>query len=183
MRQEAAESEVFVQILEKLRIGVPDLEDWLYLKQNFIRSEDISSQSKIIKLFATNQDAKVYNYKQMLNSKEQIYFAEAIDSHPQLKHRKTDQFGNLEYNLFLLLNSPYYLTSNLNVRLGLANGTLGVLKDIIFKKVNDTFLPEVIIMEFQGLKNETATNPSLIAIQKITILNEYNMKETGHNFL
>ena len=94
-----------------------------------------------------------------------------------------DLIGNLDFVVFLLIGSPVYLTYNYCVGLGLANGVMGILKDIIFKEENDGFTPSILLIEFKNVNSKlTTTLANIVPIEIVTIKYERNYKKTRTQF-
>ena len=66
------------------------------------------------------------------------------DSENNMENIDCAFFGNLEYNLFLKINSKVCLIENISVKDGLVNGAHGTLKEILFREGK----PYVLMIEF-----------------------------------
>ena len=60
-----------------------------------------------------------------------------------------DKFCGLEASMYLSVNSKVILTSNLNTKVGLTNGTVGIVKELIYTDdVPPSGLPAFVWVDF-----------------------------------
>ncbi|KAK3920153.1 ATP-dependent DNA helicase [Frankliniella fusca] len=126
-----------------------------------------------IRLFATKEEVKTYNMKQLSDLKNGITGAQEPVARIKAKHNcckamkaTTDQAEGLEANLYLVKDCKIMLRQNLWTEKGLVNGARGRVHDIIYQK-NDVEFPSVILCEF-----DTYTGPSLIPNSKSMTLDK-----------
>ena len=82
-----------------------------------------------------------------------------------------------------MINSPIYLTANYCVSLGLANGSMGILKDVIFCKENGQYIPDRLMIQFEHIKSDTVhLKDNIVPIKRVTILYEKNYKKSRTQF-
>ena len=66
---------------------------------------------------------------------------------------------NLSKNIFIVKGAEYVLKQNINTYLGLANGSIGIIKEIFFLNTNiSKSIPDMLLMKINNYKGETCSN-------------------------
>lgn len=74
----------------------------------------------------------LHNFKRTVSSNNLIVHCRARNSNLTAAKKKAKEFNGLDNNLFLTIGAKVMICSNLEVSLGLYNGTKGTVKSIIY---------------------------------------------------
>lgn len=177
INQRQKEDKVYAEILNRIRIGLPDIEDIKKLSERVIKKDKsndkienaamyyielLEKYNNLICLLPTTQSVETFNsyVNKLMNIN--TYSIDAIDSNPNdkfkfkecnFKHKKnlkarklkTNKTAGLETKLKIGNNSRIILRRNLDVSLGLCNGALGTIKDIVFDDLKPNFVKYLMI--------------------------------------
>jgi hypothetical protein len=149
------QGEFFMELLLRIRDGLSTTEDWEYLMENC--AEQNMSEEKIkeflsddtMNLFMTNSDNNTHNINQIQKINEKICLIQAEHDCPSSKSMSTEGARKLSANLYVSKKSKIMLLWNINISLGLVNGSTGKVIGFIYKdgkKAPD--LPYSIIIQF-----------------------------------
>ena len=137
------DDEVFVNMLNKIRVGEIDwnLED--VFKLHFIDKKDRCYPGNILHIFAENAPVKRHNDNQLRHIPGQLIIIPAKDEVPknfkisdirEAQNRKQSETGGLASLLELKVNARAMLTTNINIKDRLINRQMGTVKHIEMKE-------------------------------------------------
>ena len=103
-------------------------------------------------VFPTHSAETKHNQMQLVKANEHAPVAQmqAVNKGPHAKNASNDKAGGLLANLYLCKGAKVMLTSNLSVKYGLFNGSVGIVEDIIYmngKKPSEG-LPDAVMVSF-----------------------------------
>ena len=137
------DDEIFVNMLNKIRVGEIDwnLED--VFKLHFIDKKDRCYPGNILHIFAENGPVKRHNDNQLRHIPGQLIIITAKDEVPknfkisdirEAQNRKQSETGGLASLLELKVNARAMLTTNINIKDRLINRQMGTVKHIEMKE-------------------------------------------------
>ena len=137
------DDEIFVNMLNKIRVGEIDwnLED--VFKLHFIDKKDRCYPGNILHIFAENAPVKRHNDNQLRHIPGQLIIIPAKDEVPknfkisdirEAQNRKQSETGGLASLLELKVNARAMLTTNINIKDRLINRQMGTVKHIEMKE-------------------------------------------------
>ncbi|XP_066914898.1 ATP-dependent DNA helicase PIF1-like [Clytia hemisphaerica] len=137
----------FRKALRNLRNGKSTLEDW-----NFFLTrqpeKNLVDYNKCIRLSFANEIVREHNGKMLDSLQSPIAVIKAKNTPPSASKASSEEFG-LVNEVFLAKGAKVMLTRNLWSDVGLCNGSLGIVKDIIFQRNHlPPALPITIIVKF-----------------------------------
>jgi hypothetical protein len=145
----------FMELLLRLRDGKSTKEDWEYIMlhcsdKNMTREKIESFQDQdTIWLFNTNDENNDHNIKQLNSLNEPICLINAEHDKPVSKGRSSKGARNLSSKLYLSKKSKVMLLWNINITLGLVNGSIGYVIGFIYNEGKKApLLPYSIIISF-----------------------------------
>ena len=132
----------FISLLNKIREGETDGHVENTLNSRFFKEK--SFHQHVVHMFAENKPAKEHNQTQLNTLDTQLTLIDSIYDIPRdialsqnqidaIKQRKMSETGNLESQLKLKIDEQFMLTSNLDIDDILANGLVGIVKQIKYK--------------------------------------------------
>ena len=148
----------FDAFLRRLRNGNVTLEDYNFVSSNCCRHHmgDIEYTSRgfnandVTKVHCTNNACNNDNLRSLLSLRNPVLKINAINTGEAINSNSSDLMGL--YNLlYLCVGSEVMLTTNVCQQLGLSNGVVGTVVDIVFDR-NDSsnvpgFLPKLVWVE------------------------------------
>jgi ATP-dependent DNA helicase PIF1 len=124
---------VFKDCLLRIRDGQTSLEDYQLLSTRFKGVADNEEEFiDAVHLFPTREQANEHNIAELLRIKSHIATIHAVHNHPKARDATSNDAGGLERTLSIAVNAKIMLRSNLWVDAGLVNGSLGVIRNIIY---------------------------------------------------
>lgn len=145
------DQQMFRQLQIRARNGDSSLEEWNIL---LLRSPDkvrklIHFQNNAIRLSFGNEKVAQENYKQLKNLNQPIIQINAQHNSTKAKLVSADDMGGLEPTIYLSKKARVMLTRNLWTEVGLCNGAMGTVVDIIYAKGHrPPVQPIAIIVQF-----------------------------------
>ena len=130
----------FYKIQMRLRDGECTAEDHKYLFENCSEQYLTREQWKergfdgddVVHLFSNNKDVNNYNNRRLQELGTPIIEVKATHNQKQARQHSSDGFRGLEAEAFFAVNARVMLTSNICQSLGMANGSSGVIKEIVY---------------------------------------------------
>ena len=148
----------FREVLKNLRNGCSTQEDWEILLSRQPQKHSIDYHNSIRLTFA-NEAVREHNARMLDSLESPIAVIKAKNTPPSTSKMSSEEFG-LQNEIFLSKGSKVMLTRNLWSDVGLCNGSLGVVKDIIFQRDQlPPALPIAVIVKF-----DKYIGPSFIAV-------------------
>lgn len=142
---------MFRQLQIRARNGDSSLDDWnilLLRSPNKVRNL-IHFQNNAIRLSFGNEKVAQENYKQLKNLNQPIIQINAQHNSTKAKLVSADDMGGLEPTKYLSKKARVMLTRNLWTEVGLCNGAMGTVVDIIYAKGHrPPVQPIAIIVQF-----------------------------------
>ena len=140
MRQD---DEIFVNMLNKIRVGEIDQNVEDVIKLRFTDKNDPCYPGNILHIFAENAPVKRQNDNQLKHIPGQLIAITAKDEVPknskisdirEAQNQKQCETGGLASLLELKVNARVMLTTNINIEDRLINGLMGTVKHIEIKE-------------------------------------------------
>ena len=144
------EQETFRNVLYRLRNGDSTDEDWeLLLTRTPANITDIIDKKSFVKLSFSNEKVACDNYEALMSLDVPVAQINARHSNKTSARLSSDDVGGLEPKIFLSIGARVMLTRNLWTEKGLCNGSMGVVKDIIYQEGDSPpNLPIAVIVQF-----------------------------------
>jgi hypothetical protein len=139
---EDPEAEAFLAIQDNLRNGQNTIEQWEKVCRTCLKDtmglqkweEEFGGDQDITHLFTTNKEVLLHNHNRLRALDKPIALIQAQHSTAKAKSMTPDRLRGLTTSLYLSVGSKVYLTSNLGTGVGLCNGTVGYVKDIVYQE-------------------------------------------------
>ena len=153
------EQEAFRNALYRLRNGDSTEEDWkLLLTRTSANVTDIVDKNTFVKISFSNEKVALDNHEALTGLNVPIAQINARHSNKASARLSSDDMGGLEPKIFLSIGARVMLTRNLWIGKGLCNGSMGVVKDIIYQEGDSPpNLPIAVIVHFDSFY----TGPSI----------------------
>jgi len=162
MRQDESDPHVaaFADFKNKVRDGMVTRDDidWLRDRCSIIamKARDPNEWANrgfdgddAIHLYPTNKDVRKRNHECLQILGKSIALVEAEHSSPMAKKFSPNQANNLETRAYFAIGAKVLLTSNIQQSIGLCNGAVGTIKDMIwYDGRQPPTVPDAIIVDF-----------------------------------
>lgn len=125
----------FRQLLDRLGDGRTTRADWRLLNRRAIQHLNNERFTNCIRLFPTRSGASEYNLEK-LRLFQSVLRIDAINVPPSAKFSDTSDIHNLENTIYLAVGLRVMLRTNLWVPMGLVNGALRTVIDIVISPGN-----------------------------------------------
>ena len=146
MRQK--EDKFFIDVLNKIRVGIVNVDIVKVLKSRFVNLDDHNYQEQALHIFAENGHVSTHNLMMLNKLPDDLVAIHAIDTIPAnsgfvqsqilaAQNRKQSESGGLARLLTLKLESKVMLTVKIDIQERLINGQMGVVK--YFEIVDNAF--------------------------------------------
>ena len=170
--------EKFRNVLLRLRNGTSTIEDWQLLTTRSSANVDaIYFENMPLRLAFSNKIVAEHNYNLLKESREPIYPIKAKHNSIKAAKLSPDNFGGLEALIHLAVNAHVMLTRNLWVEKGLCNGSMGTVKQIIYKDhQGPPALPVAVMVKFDKYRGPTFCNSDLLPIVPVLSCIEDNQE-------
>ncbi|XP_066914869.1 uncharacterized protein [Clytia hemisphaerica] len=137
----------FRKALKNLRNGKSTMEDWNFFLTRQPEKNHVD-YNKCIRLSFANEVVREHNGKMLDSLQSPIAVIKAKNTPPSASKSSSEEFG-LANEVFLAKGAKVMLTRNLWSDVGLCNGSLGIVKDIIFQRNHlPPALPIAVIVKF-----------------------------------
>lgn len=161
MRQ--SDDKTFSEILNRVRTGSQTTEDIQALKSRLINKDDDVIDS-FLHVFATNAKVDEHNIKKLHQLSTEKVHLQAIDKKPSSMKNFSlstdDRFtGGFPSVITICIGARIILTRNIDVSDGLANGTQGIVRDIIF--VSGTPIAVIVLFDSQKVGKNARINSKI----------------------
>ena len=142
MRQQGDNVNVFVDLLNDVRVAELTTEDEQLLRSRFISKISPDYPIEALHLFAENRPVVQHNQGMLDKLDGMSFLIPAIDEIPknvtdrlvqEAQNRKQSETGGLALNLTLKLGAKVMLTVNIDISDKLINGQIGIVKNITFR--------------------------------------------------
>ena len=137
--------QTFRELLDRVADGEVTFSDWLTLARRRLSRLDEARFAHSVRLFDTNPKVHAYNDKKMREF-EHVYRIKAINNCTIAAKAKARDADNLENVLYLAIGARIMLRRNLSKPLGLTNGALRTVTDIVVSEDNE--MPVFVMVEF-----------------------------------
>ena len=156
---ENLEQERFRAALYRLRNGETTEEDWqLFLSRTPANVNDALVLKDFVKLSFSNEKVACNNHEALTSLNMPVAQINARHSNKASARFSSDDMGGLEPKVFLSIGARVMLTRNLWNDQGLCNGSMGVVKDIVYQEGDSPpNLPIAVIVQFDSFY----TGPSI----------------------
>lgn len=145
----------YMEILLRLRDGKTTIDDWQVLMNTctvqHILPEKLNrfNSSETMWLFNTNKDNNTHNINQLKLMQKPIIMINAEHDMLASVGKATESCRKLAPKLYLCIGAKIMLLWNINISMGLVNGSTGTIKDFFFcENIHAPSLPSCIIIEF-----------------------------------
>ena len=154
----------FRSLLLRLRDGESTESDWKVLQSRL--TNNIPDQEKFhksaVKLSFSNEQVSADNFQRLQNLGNPIACISAKHSNKKATSLPVNDMGGLSPKLFFCKGARVMLTKNLWTELGLCNGAMGHVWDIIYLKgVNPPDLPLIILVQLDQYYNGPSAVPGI----------------------
>ncbi|XP_059078046.1 ATP-dependent DNA helicase PIF1-like [Cryptomeria japonica] len=162
----------FRSLLQNIRDAQPNKHDWQFLMNQTNTNLIVQQQKEFnssIHLFATNESARLHNKRMLKELNFPIALSLAHIAQPTNTDYDNDE--QLPLELLLCVNQQVMLLANLWTEVGLVNGSIGLVKKIIYENnTRPPDLPRFVIVQFQNYKGPPwdTLHPNDIPITPIT---------------
>lgn len=149
MRQEKDGNELqnkFIELLPRLRNGESTQEDWKVLMSRQTTPSNKDEFFDAVHLYPTNHEVDDHNVRRLTGLAKPITLIKAANDRGQ--HASSEDFGGLINDLYLCIGAQIVWLHNTWTAMGLTNGQLGVVKDIIYKKSFKAEPPIALVIHF-----------------------------------
>ena len=147
---EELEQKLFRKLLLNARDGKCTVDDWkLLLTRSYHQVKD-ADNSNYVKLSYSNESVSTANFLALQQLKEPIACIAACNNSKMASKLNADEMGGLQPKIFLSKGARIMLTRNLWLEKGLCNGSMGYVRDIIYK--DGQYPPALPIAVIQGSK-------------------------------
>ena len=141
------DDEMFINLLNKIRVGQIDQNIEHVIKLRFIDKVDTSYPGNVLHIFAENVPVKRHDDKRLKYIPGKLITIPAKDEVSDVReaqNRKMSETGGLASILELTINARVILATNINIEDRLSNGQIGTVKHIeIRDKVAQTIYLEL----------------------------------------
>ena len=163
-RVTSADQHLFRDLLLRLRDGECTISDWSLLSSRVICNFDKSYIEDFpVRLAYSNESVAAYNYHMLKSTGEPIFCINAKHNCKKAATLSADEFGGLERCIYLNVGSQVMLTRNVWVNNGLCNGSMGVVKSIIYKDGQmPPALPLAVLVGFESYQGPSFNNEAKI---------------------
>lgn len=142
----------FGQILDSLSTGNITQPGWQLLltrRRTLIPADELVHFRNAVRLFPTNKEVIEYNKFYLSRNRLAVAVIDANHNNATARQGSEDQAQGLARQIHLSIGCRVMLRKNLAVARGLVNGSLGTVRDIIFKPgERQPSLPHTIMIEF-----------------------------------
>ena len=146
---------VYMELLLRLRDGNTTNVDWQLLMDTcttqHISPEKLErfNSSETMWLFNTNKENSQHNINRLKKMQKPIIMINALHDAPGSIGKSTEFCRKLAPKLYLCIGAKIMLLWNINISLGLVNGSTGIIKEFIFcENIHAPSLPYAIIIQF-----------------------------------
>ena len=163
----------FRTALLNLRNGISTKNDWnLFCSRTQSSLGFISRKSDYVKLSFSNNSVASNNYEALKRLGNPLALINARHNNKEAAKICSDEMGGLESKLLLCVGSKVMLTRNLWINKGLCNGSIGVVKDIIFDiNQGPPSLPIGVIVQFNGYSGPSFCQDMVDCVPIVLVIN------------
>ena len=142
----------FRDVLINLRNGKSTEKDWkLLLTRTPYDIKENLDLTSFVKLSFSNEKVATANYKALRNLRQPIAVINARHNSKVAQKLSVDEMSGLEPKIFLSIGARVMLTRNIWPDKGLCNGSMGYVKDILYKEgEGPPSLPIAVIIKFDS---------------------------------
>lgn len=142
----------YVEFLSRLSEGnCTDVDLKLVKERAITRMETVDQQNfkQALRICSTKDDVQDYNRDKLVELNNPIARISAQNNCQEAFDSKLEDAGGLPNTLYLAVGARVMLRFNINVSMGLVNGSLGYIHDIIYQKgCSPPSLPKFILIQF-----------------------------------
>jgi ATP-dependent exoDNAse (exonuclease V) alpha subunit len=159
-RQNDEKEKEFCQVLDHLSRCQVTIDDWKVLmrrSKNYLREDELNEFDNAIRLYTTNDSVQNYNNRKLESLLKPVHYLKAINNCDKAKEANLVAFPVI---LQICVGAKVMLRTNIWTEVGLVNGAIGVIKDIIYLKgeIPPNHLPKVIMVEFENYTGPSINN-------------------------
>ncbi|KAK3911119.1 ATP-dependent DNA helicase [Frankliniella fusca] len=161
----------FENLLDRVSIGDISIEDYNLLSQRFsFRVKDEKVFFSALHFFATKDKVHEFTYKRL--EKANVPVAKIVDKHNNKTARKgsSEDAEGLQNVLYLANGCKIMLKQNLWVKIGLVNGAIGEVADIVYgeNEGSPNDMPRIIMCKFPSFTGPGIGPENLVPISPMT---------------
>ena len=160
----------YIEILENIRNGIALKEDFDYIIENSLQEK----MPQYPQLYATLKEVIRCNNSSLVALGAKILRIKAEHSSPSVEKVDASLLKGILPTQYFSKGAPVRLTTNMMPDIGLIEGTMGYIRDIIFQEYRIDAIPDAIIVEFPSmveLPKETRLipdQPKMVPIMAVT---------------
>lgn len=180
-RQSGLEQSRFREILDALAVGELNSDQFALLNARRIGAlsqDEIMSFRNALRLLPTNEMADSYNENVLRQSGLPVAFIPSANSSKNIAKLSFSKAQCLEKVLVLSVGTRVMLRSNLWTEVGLVNGSLGTVKEIIYE--SDTRPPQMPIALLVSFDNYSGPHYQENAVPIIPVIRHWKSEKGSH---
>jgi hypothetical protein len=169
----------FLDLLSRLSNGETTLEDYDILQTRFVKNVNNSTKKNFedaIRLFSTKEAVENYNNLKLHNMQDENGNLLLIARIPAKHHGKgahrgsADDAGGLSSVLYLGVGCRVMLRTNMWVNMGLVNGAMGTVVDLLYEEGQQSpdNPPAIVMVKFDDYKGVGIGPDNLVPITAVT---------------
>lgn len=184
MRQDGDDEETlqFRRALEELRVYQVSRRSWQILNtrvQNELTITEIESFKDALRLYFRREEVWIHNHQRLRDCRQPILRIKSAHTGRGAEGANDDEADGLAPYLCVCLGARVMLTENIWVENGLVNGSMGVVRDVVWNENQDPIndMPAAIMIAVEGYDGPKFPGTTHIPIFPVTRRFEYKKRD------